>query len=335
MDFCENLAHQRQELSSWLPSFKWEEQPSDYCATGLLSYLYADNHGVKTYFTPVRFFISKFEADWLTPNAFRCSVQLHKLGNLSLSTRAKYIEWTSGAIRPQKPYVFTEIKAFIDSIVALFQSVPPLISSQQMRAFDPVHSLPIEKWVSFEVSAFCDGALRYDGVNCLQGIIPCGAELQVPVIIILDAAAIDRQPQVFVMPHDEGSPGSGARSDEASFILVETKAVNGNSGEVTGLVSLMNWSKGPSLCALLRELQATFMEETPLRAVCATPSKCVPCVEDHMLCIVCLVEAKKFVAYPCGHLLFCKECSEAYKSNGMSICPVCRRNIHSIFEMFT
>lgn len=52
-------------------------------------------------------------------------------------------------------------------------------------------------------------------------------------------------------------------------------------------------------------------------------------------CIICLSRETKYVMNPCGHKIFCKECVKAGTHNKVNgVCPVCRKEIISIIEVF-
>ena len=53
---------------------------------------------------------------------------------------------------------------------------------------------------------------------------------------------------------------------------------------------------------------------------------------DKQLCCICLLNKIGTICIPCGHACMCKKCSNDYdKTNA---CPICRKEIQNIFDMF-
>jgi len=52
------------------------------------------------------------------------------------------------------------------------------------------------------------------------------------------------------------------------------------------------------------------------------------------LCIICSVKIKKMVIYPCGHVIFCQDCVNAFKAKGNNRCPICRVKVVDIIPTF-
>jgi len=53
--------------------------------------------------------------------------------------------------------------------------------------------------------------------------------------------------------------------------------------------------------------------------------------EESKLCIVCYDEEKEYVCVPCGHLVYCKTCSQ--KADDFP-CPVCRSKVTVLTKIF-
>jgi len=51
-------------------------------------------------------------------------------------------------------------------------------------------------------------------------------------------------------------------------------------------------------------------------------------------CVICLIGPRSHVLIPCGHKLFCGECSDALSHNSQHVCPICRTNIQQVLKVF-
>ena len=52
-------------------------------------------------------------------------------------------------------------------------------------------------------------------------------------------------------------------------------------------------------------------------------------------CVVCLVNKKEIVFYPCGHQCLCQECCERFKKESQHmICPICRNRIVDCIKIY-
>uniref|UniRef100_A0A0K0DSQ6 RING-type domain-containing protein n=1 Tax=Strongyloides stercoralis TaxID=6248 RepID=A0A0K0DSQ6_STRER len=50
-------------------------------------------------------------------------------------------------------------------------------------------------------------------------------------------------------------------------------------------------------------------------------------------CVVCLVEPKSCLCFPCGHVCFCDECSKVF-SDDNRLCPICRQRVEGICKVY-
>uniref|UniRef100_A0A0N5B9H8 RING-type domain-containing protein n=1 Tax=Strongyloides papillosus TaxID=174720 RepID=A0A0N5B9H8_STREA len=54
---------------------------------------------------------------------------------------------------------------------------------------------------------------------------------------------------------------------------------------------------------------------------------------DSTSCVVCMVESRSWLCYPCGHVCFCDKCCKLFSQNNKS-CPICRRKIDGICKVY-
>ena len=53
---------------------------------------------------------------------------------------------------------------------------------------------------------------------------------------------------------------------------------------------------------------------------------------ENGICCICLSNKINAICIPCGHACMCKKCSNDYDKN--DACPICRKNIQNVFDMF-
>jgi hypothetical protein len=55
--------------------------------------------------------------------------------------------------------------------------------------------------------------------------------------------------------------------------------------------------------------------------------------DDSTLCVICTIEKRTHMIYPCGHKVFCKDCV-ASCGDDLKECPLCRKKIKDIIKVF-
>ena len=55
-------------------------------------------------------------------------------------------------------------------------------------------------------------------------------------------------------------------------------------------------------------------------------------IDDRNVCCICLSNKLNTICIPCGHACMCKGCSKKYNNNDG--CPICRKKINNVFDMF-
>jgi hypothetical protein len=298
-------------------------------------------------------------------------IDLNNLNGLALSARATYLDTVSGAISPQTPFRYNSFLSFTrEAVLASFEKAPPLVDATASTAITPGTSSTMspERKVAMELSAFCDGALKYNASsNTVDGVIPIYPSSNrtfkpiaaVPIrisLVHLTHGHSTQPPLVFVHPLDQ------------DMCLITTPNVNGETGQVFGINSLATWNARSTLTALLKEIQSAFSSCLPIQAVVlgsnnivsqpspsqnttgslggqasplsSPPQPSPPTAKDLMdsdarLCVICLDTTKTYIALPCRHLLFCSNCVQAFSRQKKQECPICRKPISDLFEIYT
>lgn len=346
------------------PRLAWFSTANDFIAKGLLPYTYKNN----TYYTPVVLFCAKApaEGDAMT---YRAMLDVNNLNGLAISSRAPYIDSVSGSIIPKPPFRYHSFSHFVrEAVIAMFEKTPPLVDSASSTAIRPgtSNAMSSGRRIWMELSAFHDGALQFKpGSNTVEGAIPVFPNnnrafkpiASVPIritLVHLTHGHSTQPPLVFVAPLDQ------------DMCLVGTPIVDGVTGQVRQLPSLATWNTSSTLTGLLKELQSSFTQHIPIQAaqprnntidgsaqpsnsgsggvnvqtVVASPPQPSPppsssSNDDSRLCVICYDNQKTYIALPCRHLLFCDNCVQAFTRQAKQECPVCRKAISDLFEIYT
>jgi ankyrin repeat protein len=56
--------------------------------------------------------------------------------------------------------------------------------------------------------------------------------------------------------------------------------------------------------------------------------------EDEDKCIICITNKKSYACLPCGHMIFCKECTDEFNKTQNKNCPECRCKINEIKRIY-
>jgi len=61
---------------------------------------------------------------------------------------------------------------------------------------------------------------------------------------------------------------------------------------------------------------------------------------DDFNCVLCLTNVKSIMAFPCNHVVYCKECANnVYNKNSLNDnllykCPICRKTIEKLYYIY-
>lgn len=355
-----------EQVKQKYPRLVWSATAADYVCTGLLPYQYRGG----TYYTPVILYCSKQVSDGHSAAVmYRCLIDLKNLNGLAISSKAAnvYLHPISGAVIPQPPYVYASFLEYVDSVVASFSKIPPLVDATSTIALSLTNCMSTDRRILMEISAFHDGALQYQPAShTVVGVIPvypgnnrtfrplACVPVKITLVHLTHGNSI-QPPLVFVGPLD------------SDMVLVGTTHVDGSTGQVRGLVSLAQWNSSSSLTTLLLQMQDAFTSTLPIQhrgnlppqqsQITPSPPTPAPAAvasplsppggasstgasnsstdNEAMMCVICLSEPKRYIALPCRHLLFCSSCVEAFARQSKKECPICRSKISDLFEIYT
>ena len=85
--------------------------------------------------------------------------------------------------------------------------------------------------------------------------------------------------------------------------------------------------------------KARFLELRRKFAAIEIPSRLLDVPYDAMsgssqLCVICMSESRKLMCRPCNHFCLCAECAKELGKRGEQLCPMCRREVRSLEEVF-
>ena len=244
--------------------WSWRATQHDYILSGLHGYRYQGN----TYFTPVDLF---YPMDGSM--AFRCRVDMNKLGGLVLSPKATdtYLDVFTGSLR-LPPFLYPALQMYMEKgVTGLFEQTPPLsqrLSNQRVLQRDKSTLRSIQR----QCSAFADGCFQLNPAgNVVVGSIP------IPVSSVVGISLVPIQIK-FIPVEVQSSPSETPAAEAPpvkplvfvvpspdNMVLLQTANVDPVSGLVSGLPSLSVPWNIDYLSQLLREMQDAFSKAVPIR----------------------------------------------------------------------